>query len=37
MSKKKGNDKWVSGSFPLPKYDEEEPRVVVIIKEYEPK
>jgi len=33
LSKKKGDDKWVAGSFPLPRYDEEEPRLVVIIKE----
>lgn len=37
LSKSKGDDKWVAGSFPLPRYDEEEPRLVVIIKEYEPK
>lgn len=33
FTKKKGDDKWVAGSFPLPKYDKEEPRLVVIIKE----
>lgn len=37
ISKKKGNDKWTAGYFPPPRYDEEDPRVVVIIKEYESK
>lgn len=37
LNKKKGDDKWTAGFFPPPRYDEEEPRVVVVIKEYEPK
>jgi len=36
LSRRKGQDKWVAGSFPLPKYDPEDPRLVIIIKEYEP-
>lgn len=35
FTKRKGNDRWVSGRFPLPRYSEEDPRLVVIIKEYE--
>lgn len=35
ITRKKGNDKWVSGSFPLPLYDPEDPRMVIIIEEYE--
>lgn len=34
ISKKKGNDKWVAGYFPVPYYDENNPRVEVIIKEF---
>lgn len=32
----KGDDKYTGGSFPPPRYDKDNPRVVVIIKEYEP-
>lgn len=34
--KRKGKDKWIGGSFPPPRYDPEDPRVIVIIKTYEP-
>lgn len=30
----KGDDKYTGGSFPPPRYDKENPRVVVIIKDY---
>lgn len=33
----KGDDKQTGGSFPPPLYDKENPRVVVIIKDYQPK
>lgn len=33
----KGDDKHTGGSFPPPRYDKENPRVVVIIKDYVPK
>ena len=32
----KGNDKYTGGSFPPPRYDKNNPRVVVIIKRCEP-
>lgn len=34
---RKGNDKYTGGSFPPPLYDKDNPRVVVIIKDYQPK
>jgi len=34
--KRKGKDKWAGGSFPPPRYDPENPRVIVIIKSYIP-
>jgi len=33
----KGDDKYTGGSFPPPLYDAKNPRVIVIIKDYEPK
>src|SRR5690606_30196252 len=33
----KGNDKHTGGSFPPPKYDKSNPRVVVTVKDYVPK
>lgn len=33
---RKGKDKWIGGSFPPPRYDPDNPRVIVIIKSYEP-
>lgn len=33
----KGDDKHTGGAFPPPRYDKENPRVVVIIKTYKPK
>lgn len=33
----KGDDKYTGGSFPPPLYDPKNPRVIVIIKDYEPK
>lgn len=35
--RRKGDDKYTGGSFPPPLYDKENPRVVVIIKDYERK
>jgi len=34
---RKGDDKYTGGSFPPPRYDKENPRVVVIIEDYVPK
>jgi len=34
---RKGDDKYTGGSFPPPRYDKENPRVVVTIKRYERK
>lgn len=31
---RKGDDKWTGGSFPPPRYDKKNPRVVVTIKDY---
>lgn len=33
----KGDDKYTGGSFPPPFYDYDDPRVVIIIKDYEPR
>ena len=35
-NKRKGKDKWIGGSFPPPRYDPAHPRVIVIIKTYDP-
>ena len=34
--KRKGNDKWAAGAFPLPRYDKENPHTVIIVKPYRP-
>ncbi len=34
VQKKKGNDKYTAGYFPPPRYDPDNPRVVVVIREY---
>lgn len=34
---KKGDDKFTGGAFPPPRYDKDNPRVIVIIKDYIPK
>jgi len=34
---RKGNDKFTGGSFPPPRYDKKNPRVIVIIKSYKMK
>jgi isopentenyl diphosphate isomerase/L-lactate dehydrogenase-like FMN-dependent dehydrogenase len=33
----KGNDKYTGGSFPPPLYDKDNPRVIVIVKDYSPR
>lgn len=33
----KGDDKYTGGSFPPPRYDKDNPRVIVIIEDYVPK
>jgi hypothetical protein len=35
-NKRKGKDKWIGGSFVPPRYDEDNPRVIVTIKRYKP-